>query len=103
MGRALLRLTAFPRVHVIPVLTQGDEQGVYQIGSPVEFIPPLSGSDLVFACGAPGMVKAVQEIALAEGAPCFADAFESMPAHATLSLATRAREWLASLPLRRAG
>ena len=97
MGASLLRLTAFPGVCVVPILSKGDADDVFCVGSPVDVMPPLSSNDLVYVCGAPGMVAAIEEIAREEGATCFADPFEPSQAPATALLA-RARVFAPSLP-----
>jgi NAD(P)H-flavin reductase/ferredoxin len=94
MRACLLRLMAFPKVHVIPVVSKGPEDSIFQIGSPIDMVPELSGNDLVYVCGSPGMVAAMAEIARREGAPCFADAFEPSHAARPASLLGRARGML---------
>ncbi|MDB5652107.1 MAG: ferredoxin-NAD reductase [Hyphomicrobiales bacterium] len=89
MRACLLRLMAFPNVHVIPVVSQGPDDSVFQIGSPIDMVPQLSQDDLVYVCGSPAMVAAMAQIASNEGAPCYADAFE--PSHAARSAGLLAR------------
>jgi NAD(P)H-flavin reductase/ferredoxin len=100
MGPALLRLATFPKVRVVPVLASAPPGGtVFPVGTPVDFMPALSSSDLVFAAGAPAMVKVISNIARDAGAPCFADPFIASTAEE--SFISRARKWLA--PMRSLG
>lgn len=76
MGPALARLSRFPNVHVVPVCS--DRRTVpkqVKPGRPTEYLPPLLWNDLVYACGAPGMVESVEAIAARAGAVCYADPF----------------------------
>ena len=75
MAPALRRLTAFPRVKVTPVLQYGASSDCVPIGSPADYLPPLTPDDVVYACGAPGLVQAVSQIARTAGAKCHADPF----------------------------
>jgi NAD(P)H-flavin reductase/ferredoxin len=100
MGPALLRLATFPKVRVVPVLASAPKGGtVFPVGTPVDYMPPLNRSDLVFAAGAPAMVTAISALARAAGAPCFADPFIASAEEE--GLISRARKWLA--PMRSLG
>jgi naphthalene 1,2-dioxygenase ferredoxin reductase component len=48
-------------------------------GRALEFLPHLTPSDTVYACGAPEMVEAVKTRALAAGAAFYADPFHAAP------------------------
>jgi NAD(P)H-flavin reductase/ferredoxin len=98
MGASLLRLTTFPHVHVIPVVSKGPCDSLFPVGSPVDFVPQLAANDVVYVCGAPGLVATVTEIARNEGAPCFADAFEPAPVAKSEGLIKRVRGYLPFLP-----
>jgi NAD(P)H-flavin reductase/ferredoxin len=81
MTAALNRLVAFPKVQVIPVISQGQRHSdLLRIGSPVDYLPPLSSQDIVYACGGPGMVEATAHVARQAGAYCYSDPFESAQA-----------------------
>lgn len=76
MGPALGQLTRFPNVLVVPVCStpQTVSQAVMP-GRPTDYLPNLLASDVLYACGAPGMVDAVKAIAAQAGAVCYADPF----------------------------
>jgi NAD(P)H-flavin reductase/ferredoxin len=76
MGPALARLTRFPNVRVVPVCSAPHPSTSWvSRGRPTDFIPRLLATDVVYACGAPGMVAAVKSIAARFGAVCHADPF----------------------------
>jgi NAD(P)H-flavin reductase/ferredoxin len=73
---ALCRLALFPHVTIIAtVLAQQSVTRAIRNGQPVNYLPPLSTSDIVYAAGAPALVQSVGKIAQASGASCFADPF----------------------------
>jgi hypothetical protein len=76
MGPALAQLAPFPNVLVVPVCSslQTSSKGV-KPGRPTEYLPPLLPTDVLYACGAPGMVEAIKSIAARIGAACHADPF----------------------------
>ncbi|NKB16273.1 MAG: 2Fe-2S iron-sulfur cluster binding domain-containing protein, partial [Sphingomonadales bacterium] len=64
MGPALARLVRFPNVRVVPVCsTPQNISNVVWPGRPTDYLPALLPTDVLFACGAPGMVDAVKDIA----------------------------------------
>lgn len=76
MGPALGRLARFPNVRVIPVCsTPQTMTAAVKLGRPTDFIPRLHPSDVIYACGAPGVVDAVKDMAARVGAACYADPF----------------------------
>lgn len=76
MARALQRIATYPNVKVIPVASMPQNvTKVVRQGRPTDFIPTLSGDDIVYVCGAPLMVDSVKEIARSAGAACYADPF----------------------------
>jgi 3-phenylpropionate/trans-cinnamate dioxygenase ferredoxin reductase subunit len=76
MGPALGRLARFPNVRVIPVCsTPQTMTAAVKLGRPTDFIPRLHPSDVIYACGAPGVVDAVKGMAARVGAACYADPF----------------------------
>lgn len=97
MGPALARLARFPNVRVVPVCStpQGLTNGVWP-GRPTDYLPSLLPTDVLYACGAPGMVDTIKSIAARIGAVCYADPF--LPAADDTveeSVLTRAMGWLA--------
>jgi 3-phenylpropionate/trans-cinnamate dioxygenase ferredoxin reductase subunit len=76
MGPALAQLGRFPNVQIVAACSAGQnpEQRVLQ-GRPTDYLPLLLPSDVIYACGAPGMVEAVKAIAARHGAACHADPF----------------------------
>jgi NAD(P)H-flavin reductase/ferredoxin len=96
MGPALARLTSFPNVVVVPVCsTPQTVTNVVKLGRPTDYLPHLLPSDVLYACGAPGMVDSIKSIAGRIGAACYADPF--LPATDDTveeGALTRAIEWL---------
>jgi NAD(P)H-flavin reductase/ferredoxin len=97
MGPALGRLDRFPNVRVLPVCsTPQTLTNVVMPGRPTDYMPRLLPTDVVYACGAPGMVDAIKSIAAHFGAACYADPFLPATGEAAgESVLTRAVEWLA--------
>jgi NAD(P)H-flavin reductase/ferredoxin len=78
MWPALARLASFPNVLVVPVCsTPQTWTNAIQCGRPTDFLPPLLPGDVLYACGAPGMVDSVKSIAAEFDAVCYADPFLS--------------------------
>jgi 3-phenylpropionate/trans-cinnamate dioxygenase ferredoxin reductase subunit len=66
------------------------------LGRPTDYLPPLIPTDVLYACGAPGMVDSIQSIAGNIGAVCYADPF--LPTTDDTNeegVLTRAMRWLA--------
>lgn len=99
MWPALERLASFPNVLVVPVCST--PQTLTNLGRPTDYLPPLLPSDVLYACGAPGMVDSIKSIAARIGAVCYADPFlpttDDTVEESVLSRATR---WLAALTRR---
>ena len=99
MWPALARLATFPNVHVVPVCSTPQTLiNAVQLGRPTEYLPPLLPSDVLYACGAPGMVDSIKAIAARTGAACYADPF--LPATDDTveeGLLSRATNWFAAL------
>jgi len=102
MWPALVRLASFPNVHVLPVCSRPETlTNAIQVGRPTDYLPRLLPTDVLYACGAPGMVDSIKSIAARIGAVCYADPF--LPtADATVeeSVLSRAMGWLAALTRR---
>jgi 3-phenylpropionate/trans-cinnamate dioxygenase ferredoxin reductase subunit len=80
MAPALCRLALFPRVTIIPVVSEHqDVTAAVRHGMPTDYIPALTQDDVVFAAGAPEMVRAAARIAAAADAKCYCDPFEAAP------------------------
>jgi 3-phenylpropionate/trans-cinnamate dioxygenase ferredoxin reductase subunit len=94
MGPALVQLSRFANVHVVPVCsTPQTVTSAVMPGRPTDYLPRLVPTDVVYACGAPGMVDSVKLIAGRFGAVCYADPF--LPtAGAEVGVLTRAMGWL---------
>ncbi len=76
MGPALAQLARFPNVLVVPVCsTPQTLTAAVKLGRPTDFLPRLMPSDVLYACGAPGMVESMKSIAAHIGAVCYADPF----------------------------
>jgi NAD(P)H-flavin reductase/ferredoxin len=96
MGAALARLADFPNVLVLPVCsTPQTLTDAVRLGRPTDYMPRLLPSDVIYACGAPGLVEAIKSIAANAGAACYADPFlQTTGDTAEESVLTRAAEWL---------
>ena len=73
-------------------------------GRPTDFLPRLLPTDVLYACGAPGMVDSIKSIAALIGAVCYADPF--LPTSADMveeSALTRASRRLAGFTSRQMG
>lgn len=105
MGTALGRLARFPNVVVVPVCStpQTSSNAVY-LGRPTDYLPRLLPSDVLYVCGAAGMVDSVKSIAAHVGAVCYADPF--LPSNDDAveeSVLIRAMDWLSVSSLRQIG
>jgi 3-phenylpropionate/trans-cinnamate dioxygenase ferredoxin reductase subunit len=97
MGPALAKLAPFPNVVVLPVCSslQAPSKGV-KPGRPTDHLPRLLPNDVLYACGAPGMVDSIKSIAARAGAVCYADPFlPTTGDKVEESVLTRAMGWLA--------
>jgi 3-phenylpropionate/trans-cinnamate dioxygenase ferredoxin reductase subunit len=76
MGPALAQLAPFPNVLVVPVCSslKTVNKGV-KPGRPTDYLPRLLPTDVLYACGAPGLVNSIKSIAAGFGAVCYADPF----------------------------
>ena len=102
MWPALVRLASFPNVHVVPVCsTPQTLTNAVQLGRPTDYLPHLLPSDVLYACGAPGMVDSIKSIAARIGAVCYADPFlPTTDDTVEESVLNRAMEWLTALTRR---
>jgi NAD(P)H-flavin reductase/ferredoxin len=76
MGPALAKLARFPNVLVVPVCSTPQAlPDVIRPGRPTDYLPRLLPTDVLYACGAPGMVESIKSIAAHVGATCHADPF----------------------------
>ncbi len=97
MAPVLGRLARFPNVRVLPICsTPQTLTSAVLPGRPTDYLPRLLSTDVLYACGAPGMVDAIKSIATQHGAVCYADPF--IPTKDDVgeeSVLTRAMQWLA--------
>lgn len=102
MGPALARLARYRNVRVVPCCsTPQTVTNAVRFGRPTDYLPSLLPTDVLYACGAPGMVDSIKSIAARIGAVCHADPFVATTDDTVEESAlTRAMEWLA-LPSRR--
>ena len=95
MGPALVRLANFPNVLVVPFCST--PQTVFKAvkpGRPTDYLPLLLPTDVLYACGAPGMVDSIKAIAGRIGVVCYADPFLSTTGDKVKkSVLTRAMGW----------
>lgn len=76
MGPALAQLARLPNVLVIPFCsTHQSASSAVQFGRPTDFMPNLLPTDVLYVCGAPGMIDSIKTIASRFGAVCYADPF----------------------------
>jgi 3-phenylpropionate/trans-cinnamate dioxygenase ferredoxin reductase subunit len=105
MVPALARLARFPNVLIVPVCsTPQTVTDAVKLGRPTDYLPRLLPSDVLFVCGAPGMVDAVKSVASRAGAVCYADPF--MPSTDDTieeGVLTRAMGWLSVPSIRQVG
>jgi NAD(P)H-flavin reductase/ferredoxin len=99
---ALVRLANFPNVLVVPVCsTPQTLTKAVEFGRPTDYLPHLLPTDVLYACGAPGMVDSIKSIATKIGAICYADPFlpttDDTIRESVLSRSTR---WLTKLAKR---
>lgn len=95
MAPALRRLALFPNVTIIPVTTESQHVSMaVREGRPTDHLPPLTPDDIIFAAGAPAMVRTVAAIAASAGAKCYTDPFETAPQDAGSDLWSKVSAWL---------
>ncbi len=97
MAPALVKLANFPNVLVAPICsTPQSLTKAVMPGRPTDYLPRLLPTDVLYACGAPGMVDAIKSIAASIGAVCHADPFvPTTDDTIEESVLTRAVQWLA--------
>ncbi len=105
MGPALVRLSRFPNVVVVPVCsTPQTLTDAVKLGRPTDYLPRLLPTDVLYACGVPGMVDSIKSIAAQVGAACYADPFlPTTDDTIEESVLTRAMGWLAVPTSRKMG
>lgn len=105
MGPALARLARFPNVLIVPVCsTPQTLTDAVKLGRPTDYLPRLVPTDVLYACGAPGMVDSIKSIATQAGAVCYADPFlPTTDSTVEGSVLTRAMGWLSVLTSRQVG
>lgn len=99
MWPALVRLAKFPNVKVVPVCsTPQTAHKAVRFGRPTDHLPRLQPTDVLYVCGAPGMVDSMKSIAAKSGATCFADPFvPSSQSAVEPNVLSRATKWLGTL------
>jgi NAD(P)H-flavin reductase len=103
MGPALVQLASFPNVLVVPICStpQNLTKAVLQ-GRPTDYLPRLLPTDVLYACGAPGVVDSIKSIATHVGATCYADPFlPTTDDTVEEGVLTRAMQWIAAPTSRR--
>jgi NAD(P)H-flavin reductase/ferredoxin len=105
MGPALAQLARFPNVLVVPVCSAPQTStNVVKPGRPTDYLPRLLPTDVLYACGAPGMVDSIKSIAARIGAVCYADPFlPTTDDTIEEGVLTRAMGWLGVPTSRQAG
>ena len=97
MGEALAQLARFPNVLVVPFCsTPQTLSKAVKPGRPTDHLPCVLPTDVLYACGAPGMVDSIKSIAAHIGAICYADPFlPTTDDTVEEGVLTRAMGWLA--------
>jgi 3-phenylpropionate/trans-cinnamate dioxygenase ferredoxin reductase subunit len=105
MTPALARLATFPNVLVVPVCsTPQAVSSAVKLGRPTDYLPPLVPTDVLYACGAPGLVDSIKSMAARIGAACYADPFmATVDDKVEESMLTRAMGWLGMTAGRQVG
>lgn len=95
MGAALYQLSRFPNVVIVPVCStpQTLTQAVYP-GRPTDYLPQIVPSDVLYACGAPGLVESIEAFAAQAGAVCYADPFLPTADKPIAGVLPRTMEWI---------
>lgn len=76
MVPALHRLASHPNATCVVATQEAQERSeIIRQGSPVQFLPQLVPTDIVYAAGAPAMVDAIGDAAESAGAAFYADPF----------------------------
>jgi 3-phenylpropionate/trans-cinnamate dioxygenase ferredoxin reductase subunit len=103
MAPALVKLASFPNVLVVPICsTPQSLTKAVMPGRPTDYLPRLLPTDVLYACGAPGMVDAIKAVAARIGAVCYADPF--IPSNDDTideGILVRAAQWLAPPAIRK--
>ena len=98
MHAALCRLARFPRVSIIPIVSEpqtASTASAIRSGRPTEYMPELTPNDVVYTAGAPAMVEAIAKLAKAGGARCYTDPFSANHGGGEeVGLLTRLTGWL---------
>lgn len=104
MAPALVQLSRFPNVLVMPVCsTPQTVSKAVRPGRPTDYLPRLLPTDVLYACGAPGMVDAIKSIAARAGATCYADPFVPTTDGEGESILLRTKRWIATHAGRQVG
>ena len=98
-----VNLTLLPSINPIPyddyreaIIASGIKIVETAGRAPTDHLPRLLPTDVLYACGAPGMVDSIGSIAASVGAVCYADPFLPTTGDAVKeSVLTRAMAWLA--------
>jgi hypothetical protein len=99
MTRAFRQLRDYPNVRIIPTVSERSADAARGVrrGRPTDHMPELTPDDIMYACGAPQMVDAVKDMALAAGATFYADPFTPQHgSHDTDGIVARAITWLST-------
>jgi NAD(P)H-flavin reductase len=95
MHAALCRLALFPNVRIIPMVSEPqDVSPAIRRGQPLDHLPPLMESDVVYAAGAPVMTEAVERLAKVAGSKCYTVPFVMNEPAESSNLMSRVVDWL---------
>jgi NAD(P)H-flavin reductase/ferredoxin len=100
MAPAFRRLSTYPNVRLVPTVSERPANAPRMVrkGRPTDHMPRLTPDDIVYACGAPQMVDAVKDLALAAGATFYADPFTPQHgSHDDDGIVARAIAWLGTI------
>ena len=100
MAPAFRLLGDYPNVQLIPTVSEkpANVARIVRKGRPTDHMPELTAEDIVYACGAPQMVDAVKDLALAAGSAFYADPFTPQHgSHDDYGIVARAVTWLSTI------
>jgi len=100
MGPAFRWLRDYPNMQLIPTVSEKPANIARSVrkGRSTDHMPTLTPDDIVYACGAPQMVDAVKDLALAAGATFYADPFTPQHgSHDDDGIVARAIAWLSTI------
>ena len=100
MAPAFRWLRDYPNVRLIATVSEKPAHAARGVrrGRPTDHMPALTPDDIIYACGAPQLVAAVKDLALAAGSTFYADPFTPQHGnHDDDGIVARAITWLSTI------